>query len=161
MVEVFREVRRVLRDDGTLWLNIGDSYSGSGKGGNPEAGKQATNKGSQSVGVLYGKTGETARQAAVTNVTRDVAGIAPKNLIGIPWMLAFALRADGWYLRQDIIWSKPNPMPESVRDRCTKAHEYLFLLSKSQRYYFDADAIAEPAIYSGITGHGRERLQKR
>jgi DNA modification methylase len=152
MVEVFREVRRVLRDDGTLWLNIGDSYSGSGKGGNPEAGKQATNKGSQSVGVLYGKTGETARQAAVTNVTRDVHGIAPKNLIGIPWMLAFALRADGWYLRQDIIWSKPNPMPESVRDRCTKAHEYLFLLSKSQRYYFDADAIAEPAIYSGITG---------
>jgi DNA modification methylase len=150
MVEVFREVRRVLRDDGTLWLNIGDSYSGSGKGGNPEAGKQATNKGSQSVGVLYGKVGETARQAAVTNVTRDVEGIPPKNLIGIPWMLAFALRADGWFLRQDIIWSKPNPMPESVRDRCTKAHEYLFLLSKSQRYYFDAAAIAEKSVTSDI-----------
>lgn len=145
MAEVFREVRRVLRDDGTLWLNIGDSYSGSGKGGNPEAGKQATNKGSQSVGVLYGKTGESARLAAVTNVTRDVAGVAPKNLIGIPWMLAFALRADGWYLRQEIIWHKPNPMPESVTDRCTKAHEQIFLLSKSPRYYFDADAIAEPA----------------
>jgi DNA modification methylase len=152
MVGVFREVRRVLRDDGTLWLNIGDSYSGSGKGGNPEAGKQATNKGSQSIGVLYGKTGETARLAAVTNVTRDVEGIPPKNLIGIPWMLAFALRADGWYLRQDIIWSKPNPMPESARDRCTKAHEYIFMLSKSPRYYYDQSAIAEPAIYSGITG---------
>ena len=144
MVGVFREVRRVLRDDGTLWLNIGDSYAGSGKGGNPEGGKQATNKGSQFVGVLYGKTGETARQAAVTNVTRDVAGIAPKNLIGIPWMLAFALRADGWYLRQDIIWSKPNPMPESVRDRCTKAHEYIFMLSKGPRYHYDADAIKNP-----------------
>jgi DNA modification methylase len=152
MVEVFREVRRVLRDDGTLWLNIGDSYSGSGKGGNPEAGKQATNKGSQSIGVLYGKTGETARQAAVTNVTRDVEGIPPKNLIGIPWMLAFALRADGWFLRQDIIWSKPNPMPESMRDRCTKAHEYLFLLSKSQRYHFDADAIAEETVYQPSEG---------
>lgn len=171
MVAVFREVRRVLRPDGTLWLNIGDSYAGSGKGSNPEAGKQATNKGSQSVGVLYGKTGETARQAAVTNVTRKtfragnpeknggasnrdgigaVGGIKAKDLIGIPWMLAFALRADGWWLRQDIIWSKPNPMPESVTDRCTKAHEYLFMLSKGTRYYYDAEAIAEPAIYSGL-----------
>jgi DNA modification methylase len=151
MVEVFREVRRVLRDDGTLWLNIGDSYAGSGKGGNPESGKQATNKGSQSVGVLYGKTGETARLAAVTNVTRDVAGIAPKNLIGIPWMLAFALRADGWFLRQEIIWSKPNPTPESVLDRCTKAHEQIFLFSKSPRYHFDAEAIAEPVAPSTIS----------
>jgi len=146
MVEVFRCVWDVLADDGTLWLNIGDSYAGSGKGGNPEAGKQATNRGSQSVGVLYG-TGKTARDAAVTNVTRrtfESDGIKAKDLIGIPWMLAFALRADGWYLRQDIIWHKPNPMPESVQDRCTKAHEYIFLLSKSQKYYFDNDAIKYP-----------------
>jgi DNA modification methylase len=143
MVAVFREVRRVLRDDGTLWLNLGDSYAGSGKGGNPEEGKQATNRGSQSVGVLYG-TGKTAADAAVTNVTRKTFdGIKAKDLIGIPWRVAFALQADGWYLRQDIIWSKPNPMPESVQDRCTKAHEYLFLLSKSARYHFDAKAIAE------------------
>jgi len=152
LVSVFREVRRALRDDGTLWLNIGDSYAGSGKGGNPDSGKQATNKGSQSIGVLYGKCGDTARQAAVTNVTRKTfaeSGIKIKDLIGIPWMLAFALRDDGWYLRQDIIWSKPNPMPESVTDRCTKAHEYLFLLSKSERYWFDAAAIAEPAVKAG------------
>jgi DNA modification methylase len=108
MVEVFREVRRVLRDDGTLWLNIGDSYA----------------------------TGATL-------------GCKPKDLIGIPWMLAFALRADGWFLRQDLIWHKPNPMPESVTDRCTKAHEYLFLLTKSARYYYDAEAIAEAAIHAG------------
>jgi DNA modification methylase len=150
LVDVFREVRRVLRDDGTLWLNLGDSYAGSGKGGNPDAGKQATNKGSQSVGVLYG-TGKTAREAAVTNVTRKTFdGIKAKDLIGTPWRVAFALQADGWYLRQDIIWSKPNPMPESVTDRCTKAHEYIFLLSKSQRYYYDADAIKEDAKYSGL-----------
>jgi DNA modification methylase len=143
MVEVFREVRRVLRDDGTLWLNLGDSYAGSGKGGNPETGKQATNKGSQSVGVIY-ETGKTAREAAVTNVTRKTFdGIKAKDLIGIPWRVAFALQADGWYLRQDIIWHKPNPMPESVRDRCTKAHEYLFLLSKSPQYYFDQSAMQE------------------
>ena len=152
MVAVFREVRRVLRDDGTLWLNLGDSYAGSGKGGNPEAGKQASNRGSQSVGVLYG-TGKTAREAAVTNVTRETFdGVKAKDLIGIPWRVAFALQADGWYLRQDIIWHKPNPMPESVKDRCTKAHEYVFMLSKSARYFYDADAIAEDAIYSGLTG---------
>lgn len=151
MVGVFSEVKRVLRDDGTLWLNIGDSYAGSGKGGNPEEGKQATNRGSQSIGVLYGKTGETARQAAVTNVTRKTFdGIKAKDLIGIPWMLAFALRADGWYLRSDIIWHKPNPMPESVTDRPTKSHEYLFLLTKSERYFYDADAIAEPSAETSI-----------
>jgi DNA modification methylase len=146
MVGVFSEVKRVLRDDGTLWLNIGDSYAGSGKGGNPDPGssKQATNRGSQSVGCLYG-TGKTARDAAVTNVTRKTFdGIKAKDLIGIPWLLAFALRADGWYLRSDIIWHKPNPMPESVTDRPTKSHEYLFLLTKSERYYYDADAIKEP-----------------
>jgi DNA modification methylase len=132
MVQVFREVRRVLRDDGTLWLNLGDSYAGA-RGG------------------TQGQTGQCAdRTAAAQNVrfraeTRMPEGFKPKDLMGIPWRVAFALQDDGWYLRQDIIWSKPNPMPESVRDRCTKAHEYLFLLSKSARYYFDADAIAEPA----------------
>lgn len=132
LVAVFREVRRVLNQDGTLWLNLGDSYAGSGKGRNgdgthQEGGKQATSRGTIE-GVLA-KTG--------------TGGLKPKDLIGIPWMVAFALRADGWYLRQDIIWAKPNPMPESVRDRCTKSHEYLFLLSKSERYYYDAGAIKE------------------
>lgn len=136
MVCVFREVRRVLRDDGTLWLNIGDSYAGSGKGqngdgqhGTNERYKQATNHGSLTGGLPTG--------------TYD--GLKSKDLIGIPWMLAFALRADGWYLRSDIIWHKPNPMPESVTDRPTKAHEYLFLLTKSQRYYYDAEAVREEA----------------
>jgi DNA modification methylase len=127
MVDVFRHVRRVLRDDGTLWLNIGDSYAASGPAGG--AGKQHTNAGSVDVPVRK-PTGECK----------------PKDLVGIPWMLAFALRADGWWLRQDIIWSKPNPMPESVRDRCTKAHEYLFLLSKSARYWYDQEAISERAL---------------
>lgn len=156
MVGLFREVRRVLRDDGTLWLNLGDSYTGSGKGGNPEAGKQATNAGSQSIGVLYG-TGKTAREAAVTNVTRKNFDLGPKQLLGIPWRVAFALQADGWWLRQDIIWSKPNPMPESVRDRCTKAHEYLFLLSKGPRYFYDTEAIAEKATRSGTTNNATEQ----
>lgn len=160
LVEVFAEVRRVLADDGTVWLNLGDSYSGSGKGGNPDEGKQSTNRGSQSIGVLYGKVGDTARQAALTNVSRvwsAEAGIRPKQLIGIPWRVAFALQADGWYLRSDIIWSKPNPMPESVTDRPTKAHEYIFLLSKSARYYYDADAIKDetdrPDLIGKPNGH--------
>lgn len=163
LVAVFREVRRVLRKDGTLWLNLGDSYAGSGKGGNPDAGKQATNQGSQSVGVLYGKTGETARQAAVTNVTRGpVGGCKAKDLIGIPWLVAFALRADGWWLRQEIIWHKPAPMPESVLDRCTRAHESIFLLAKSERYYFDGAAIAEKAkdgakLFNGGHNVGADR----
>lgn len=135
MVEVFREVKRVLRDDGTLWLNIGDSYAGSGKGrnadgSNQEGGKQGTNK-----GTIVGKLIKT-----------EAPDCKAKDLIGIPWMLAFALRADGWYLRQDIIWHKPNPMPESVRDRCTKAHEYVFLLSKGPRYHFDTEAMREDAV---------------
>lgn len=148
LVAVFQEVRRILRNDGTLWLNLGDSYAGSGKGGNPISGKQASNKGSQTIGVLYGKTGESARRAAVTNVTRRSweKGCKPKDLIGIPWRVAFALQSDGWWLRQDIIWSKPNPMPESVTDRCTKSHEYIFLLSKSAKYYYDQEAIKEPSI---------------
>jgi len=106
LVEAFRECKRILRDDGTLWVNIGDSFASVHTGG--------------------------------------IDGLKPKDLIGIPWMLAFALRADGWYLRQDIIWAKPNPMPESVKDRCTKSHEYIFLLSKSARYYYDNEAVKEP-----------------
>jgi len=133
MMDVFREVKRVLRDDGTLWLNLGDSYAGSGKGrwgdGKSYAtGKQATSKGSTG-GIL---------------VKTHTPDLKPKDLIGIPWRVALALQADGWYLRQDIIWHKPNPMPESVRDRCTKAHEYIFLLSKSSKYYYDCDGIKEP-----------------
>jgi len=134
MVRVFRDVRRVLRDDGTLWLNIGDSYTGGGAGRNDGNHRADGRPG----GMSYKATGVTHN--------RGLCGLKTKDLIGIPWMLAFALRADGWYLRQDIIWSKPNPMPESVRDRCTKAHEYVFLLSKSPRYYFDAEAIAEMAV---------------
>lgn len=137
MVDVFREVRRVLRDDGTLWLNLGDSYAGRG-GGN------------------YNKTGKTrANGCHVSNVRNrpdwlENAGLKAKDLLGIPWRVALALREDGWYLRQDIIWHKPNPMPESVTDRCTKAHEYVFLLSKGPRYYFDQDAIAEGLAESSI-----------
>ena len=136
LVDVFREVRRVLRNDGTFWLNIGDSYAGSGHGYLSEIrGKQATNK-----GTLFMEN----RPPTIVPV-----GLKPKDLIGIPWMLAFSLRADGWYLRQDIIWHKPNPMPESVKDRCTKSHEHIFLLSKSAKYYFDHEALLEPAAYDG------------
>ena len=140
MVEVFRCVRDVLADDGTLWLNIGDSYAGSNKGvmadGSVVGGKkQRTNQ-----GTIIGSIPKTAK----------IEGYKNKDLIGIPWMLAFALRADGWYLRQDIIWHKPNPMPESVRDRCTKAHEYIFLLSKSERYFFDAEAMREDALHPTV-----------
>jgi len=132
LVEVFREVLRVLRKDGTLWLNLGDSYASGGSGG------------SSPKSTLQGYTGNHVRQA-VMNRSPVVRHGAAKQLLGIPWRVAFALQADGWYLRQDIIWHKPNPMPESVKDRCTKAHEYLFLLSKSERYHFDAGAIKEPA----------------
>lgn len=136
MVEVFRCVRDVLADDGTLWLNIGDSYAGYHGNKNAAYDAAPSNKG----GYF-----ENQRKTLVNH-----NGIKNKDLIGIPWMLAFALRADGWYLRQDIIWSKPNPMPESVRDRCTKAHEYVFLLSKSDRYYFDHEAIKEPVAASTV-----------
>lgn len=125
MVKVFREVKRVLRDDGTLWLNLGDSYAGNNS--------QASNN---------GRAGFGNPRERIVNRTGE--GLKTKDLIGIPWMVAFALRSDGWYLRQDIIWHKPNPMPESVNDRCTKAHEYIFLMSKSSRYYFDSDLIKEP-----------------
>ena len=130
LVQVFREVRRLLRDDGTLWLNIGDSYNNFRSQMSPGQTVHGKDK-------LNGKP-------AVTSRKRGVSILKEKDLIGIPWMLAFALRADGWYLRQDIIWSKPNPMPESVTDRCTKAHEYIFLLSKSPKYYYDREAIREP-----------------
>lgn len=136
MVAVFREVRRVLADDGTLWLNIGDSYAGGTLGRN-DAGRDIGGRGGNREG-----SGNPGSQGA-----RDaIDGVPPKNLVGIPWRLAFALQADGWYLRSDIIWSKPNPMPESVTDRPTKAHEYVFLLSKSARYFYDAAAVAEQAV---------------
>lgn len=137
LVEVFREARRVLKDDGTLWLNIGDSY--------------ATNGGSRSYGSYDNSTG---RGDAPTGNRKAPNGIKSKDLIGIPWMVAFALRADGWYLRSDIIWQKPNCMPESVTDRPTKSHEYLFLLSKSQRYYYDAEAVKEKSIDPPGTSRG-------
>jgi DNA modification methylase len=134
MVEVFRRVRDVLADDGTLWLNIGDSYNNFRSQMGPGQAVHSRR--------LNGKPEPESKR-------RGVHGLKEKDLIGIPWMLAFALRADGWYLRQDIIWHKPNPMPESVLDRCTKAHEYIFLLSKSERYYYDADAAREPAVQAG------------
>lgn len=146
LVAVFREVRRVLRDDGTLWLNIGDSYAAQRGGTAMPAQTVAGGVGGKGDERAHRGMGE-GRGSAHRNAA--AIGLKHKDLIGIPWMLAFALRADGWYLRQDIIWAKPNPMPESVRDRCTKAHEYLFLLSKSARYYYDAQAIAEPAINAG------------
>ena len=131
LVGVFREMRRVLRDDGTLWLNLGDSYAAN------RSYQVLSTKG----GPKHGP-GQSARGAS--SAVPD--GLKPKDLIGIPWRVAFALQADGWYLRQEIIWHKPNPMPESVRDRCTKAHEQVFLLSKRARYFFDAEAIAEPGV---------------
>jgi len=128
LVEVFREVKRVLKDDGTLWLNLGDSYVGTGAKGEHKDPKHPEGRNAQSD----------------TPKNNKVAGLKSKDLIGIPWRVAFALQSDGWYLRQDIIWHKPNPMPESVQDRCTKAHEYIFLLSKSSKYYYDIESIKEP-----------------
>lgn len=140
MVDVFREVRRVLRKDGTLWLNLGDSYAGGGNyrglsSENTLTSKQRSNRGATGVSQQLGAVGKESQ-------AKD------KELVGIPWRVALALRNDGWYLRQDIIWHKPNPMPESVTDRCTKSHEYIFLLSKSPRYHFDAAAIAEASVYA-------------
>lgn len=142
LVSVFQEVKRVLRDDGTLWLNLGDSYASYRDGkATPD-----TSRGS-SEGTLVPKGSATNRMASTFAGT----SIKHKDLIGIPWMVAFALRADGWYLRQDIIWHKPNPMPESVTDRCTKAHEYIFLLSKSPKYFFDSEAMKEKGVYPAGT----------
>jgi DNA modification methylase len=137
MVAVFREVRRVLRDDGTVWLNLGDSYAGGVKGSGNRAEQDENFRNSKS---YSNKGGLGYKQKLNYN------GLKPKDLCGIPWRVAFALQADGWWLRSDIIWSKPNPMPESVTDRPTKAHEYLFLLTKSARYYYDADAVREPHV---------------
>ena len=131
LVNVFREVKRVLRDDGTVWLNLGDSYSSGGR----TTTTNQTLRGDKDYGVTRPKPSE---------------GIKPKDLVGIPWRVAFALQADGWYLRQDIIWHKPNPMPESVRDRCTKSHEYIFLLSKNVKYYFDNESIKEDSKTSTV-----------
>lgn len=139
MVTVFREVRRVLRADGTLWLNIGDSYAASGKG--------------------WG--GGSISEAANQRRRQGVPGYKQKDLIGVPWMLAFALRADGWYLRSDIVWSKPNPMPESVTDRPTKSHEYVFLLAKSERYYFDQDSVRVPFTDSTIERITQESIDSQ
>src|SRR5664280_812731 len=127
LVEVFHEVKRVLRNDGVLWLNLGDSYNGGGGAG-----------GDYGIGGL--KEGQPKYPG------RHILTMKPKDLVGIPWLVAFALRADGWYLRSDIIWNKPNPMPESVTDRCTKSHEYIFMLTKSERYYYNAEAIKEAAM---------------
>ena len=160
LVEVFREVRRVLRDDGTLWLNLGDSYAAQRGGTHQPAETLAGGKG--------GKTVDGARvnrdRHDGYNPTRNAhaIGLKHKDLIGIPWRVAFALQADGWYLRQDIIWHKPNPMPESVTDRCTKAHEYIFLLSKSERYFYDNEAVKEPLAEASIGRAGRkQRLMDR
>ena len=147
LVDVFREVRRVLRDDGTLWLNIGDSYNAAGRQGH------GTRRG-------YKQQSNRASAIGADSCRPSVDGLKPKDLIGIPWRVAFALQQDGWYLRQDIIWHKPNPMPESVRDRCTKAHEYVFLLSKSERYFWDAEAMKEPAVGANlhdVTGRTKQR----
>lgn len=130
LVKLFREVRRVLRDDGTVWLNLGDSYCGTGHKGD-------------TIDSRY--EGRNGQKVALNN---KIQGLKSKDLVGIPWRVAFALQADGWYLRQDIIWHKPNPMPESVQDRCTKAHEYIFLLSKSAKYYYDNEAIKEDSAES-------------
>ena len=132
LVQVFREVHRVLKDDGTLWVNIGDSYYNYRSGKGQALPKQTVSKTNQDLPQVNPKRGNKLK------------GLKEKDLIGIPFMLAFALRNDGWYLRQDIIWHKPNPMPESVRDRCTKSHEYIFLLSKSRSYYYNHEAIKEP-----------------
>lgn len=134
LVSVLREVRRVLRGDGTLWLNLGDSYASDSKWGGSTGGKAAK--------ALHGDTGVGRGKRST--------GLADKQLIGIPWRVAFALQADGWYLRQDIIWQKPNVMPESVTDRCTKSHEYIFLLTKSPKYFFDNVAIKEPAVGGSV-----------
>ncbi len=145
MTAVFREVRRVLRDDGTLWLIIGDSYAAGGMGGH------------QKGDTFHGHSKRTGDRVP----KRAPPGLKPKDLVGIPWMLAFALRADGWYLRSDIIWSKPNPMPESVTDRPTKAHEYLFLMSKSQKYFYDFESIKEPVSESTVARLSQPKLSEQ
>lgn len=149
LVEIFSEVKRVLRDDGVIWLNLGDSYAGSW-GAMSYAGSD----------IAARRFGADGGKIARPVTSRTSNGLKPKDLVGIPWMVAFALRADGWYLRSDVIWAKPNPMPESVTDRPTKSHEYIFLLSKSQRYYYDADAIKEPASYNTNARVSRVKMEE-
>ncbi len=139
LVNIFRQVKRVLRSDGTLWLNLGDSYA-TGKAGRTDTQSRALIDGSARVGA-----------GAIIQRSKPPDGLKSKDLLGIPWRVAFALQDDGWYLRQDIIWAKPNPMPESVKDRCTKSHEYIFLLSKSAKYFYDADAVMEYSLHAGKT----------
>lgn len=150
LVNVFDEVRRVLKDDGVLWLNLGDSWAGSNQGAGT---KNPTKKQSSNHGTNYMTTETHKSKLSKLN------GYKPKDLIGIPWMAAFALREKGWYLRQDIIWAKGNPMPESVKDRCTKSHEYIFLLSKSRKYYFDHESIKEPRV--SFHGSGDKQRKQR
>ena len=156
MVDLFREVRRVLKDDGTLWLNLGDTYSAYNGGAGP--------------GSRLSKNQTEQRPKLSTGYGLQCKSLKPKDLIGIPWRVALALQADGWWLRQDIIWHKPNPMPESVTDRCTKSHEYIFLMSKSERYFFDSEGIKEDAVcgangsefHTGKTGeHQQGRSSKK
>jgi len=139
IVEVFREVRRVLREDGTCWVNLGDCYSSGNSG-------QTIRDSSGGVGGGNVRNTHDQPSSKANPGRKPVKGMRPKDLCGIPWRVAFALQADGWWLRQDIIWHKPNPMPESVRDRCTKAHEYVFLLTKSKRYFYDAEAVSEASV---------------
>ena len=149
LVSVFRELRRVLKPSGTCWLNLGDSYNGSSVVDRSAESLRRSTLGPKHEGLGLQNAAHRAQEGR--NRQTDAPGLKPKDLVGIPWRVAFALQADGWYLRSDIIWAKPNPMPESVTDRPTKAHEYLFLLTKSARYYFDADAVRESAIYAGVT----------
>lgn len=151
LVGVFRHVRRVLRPDGTCWVNLGDSYAGSGRGGQSGGGASTLGGGQDTQANaprVRTEVSDHQREHAARGATSRIArrqGLKEKDLMGMPWRVALALQADGWYLRQDVVWHKPNPMPESVTDRCTKAHEYLFLLTKSTRYHFDAPSVAEPA----------------
>ena len=152
LVAVFNEVNRVLTDDGVLWLNLGDSWAGSNQGAGT---KNPTPKQASNHGTNYMTTESHKSKLSKLN------GYKPKDLIGIPWMAAFALREAGWYLRQDIIWAKGNPMPESVRDRCTKSHEYIFLLTKSRKYYFDNVSIKEPCVSKQPAGNKKNMNQGR
>ena len=158
LVDVFREVRRALRMDGTLWLNLGDSYASTtkGSGGTGASGLMRDGR-NEARRTVTADASNSRAKFDVRHFDLMASGLKPKDLIGIPWRVAFALQDDGWTLRQDIIWHKPNPMPESVRDRCTKAHEYLFLLSKRERYFFDADAISERGAGREVFGNKRSK----
>ena len=154
IVEVFREARRVLKSNGVLWLNIGDSYaSGKGTCFNPGGGEDSLGQNRKEAGAHPLDRGNKSTLAK--------SNLKPKDMVGIPWAVAFALRNDGWYLRSDIIWAKPNPMPESVTDRPTKSHEYIFLLTKSAKYYYDADAIAEPLAYGSVDRLSQPNLENQ